>query len=244
MRPGPIARSRSRPRLRPSVRLLVRREAVTTGFGECAAHRGLATQKEQMMDKLVASAAAAVADIASGMARAVGGFGLCGIPSILIGALADAGPADLEIVSNNCGVDDWGLGLLLHRRRIRRIVASYVGGMPRCRSCPCSRHSGRPRSRGARWCRHGRRSTPAGKFHAGQLPAQAVGWSGKQHLPRLKLRTGLLLRRPVSRSGQSAASGTRARQRPGRVIGQGRSRSLAGRPPPFRHGLGDSRLLS
>jgi 3-oxoacid CoA-transferase subunit A len=61
------------------------------------------------------------------MTLAVGGFGLCGIPSTLIGALADAGPADLEIVSNNCGVDDWGLGLLLQRGRIRRVVASYVG---------------------------------------------------------------------------------------------------------------------
>jgi 3-oxoacid CoA-transferase subunit A len=80
-----------------------------------------------MMDKLVASAAGAVADITSGMTLAVGGFGLCGIPSTLIGALADAGPADLEIVSNNCGVDDWGLGLLLQRGRIRRVVASYVG---------------------------------------------------------------------------------------------------------------------
>jgi len=78
------------------------------------------------MDKLVASAAEAVADIAPGMTLAVGGFGLCGIPSLLIGALAEAGPGDLEIVSNNCGVDDWGLGLLL-QRRIRRVVASYVG---------------------------------------------------------------------------------------------------------------------
>ena len=79
------------------------------------------------MDKVVASAAEAVADIADGSSLAVGGFGLCGIPSVLIAALLDAGVGDLEAVSNNCGVDDWGLGLLLHEKRIRRMVASYVG---------------------------------------------------------------------------------------------------------------------
>jgi 3-oxoacid CoA-transferase subunit A len=57
----------------------------------------------------------------------VGGFGLCGIPSVLIGALLEAGVGDLETVSNNCGVDGWGLGLLLEARRIRRTVSSYVG---------------------------------------------------------------------------------------------------------------------
>ena len=79
------------------------------------------------MDKVVESAAAAVADIARGSSIAVGGFGLCGIPSVLIQALLDAGVDDLEAVSNNCGVDDWGLGLLLRERRIRRMVSSYVG---------------------------------------------------------------------------------------------------------------------
>ncbi|MFW6599216.1 CoA transferase subunit A [Propionibacteriaceae bacterium Y2011] len=80
------------------------------------------------MDKVVGSAAAAVADIASGSSLAVGGFGLCGIPSVLIGALVEAGTDELEVYSNNCGVDDWGLGLLLAEHRIRRVVASYVGG--------------------------------------------------------------------------------------------------------------------
>ncbi len=79
------------------------------------------------MDKVSRSAAEAVADIASGSSLAVGGFGLCGIPSVLIGALLDTGVDDLEVVANNCGVDDWGLGLLLEQRRIRRMVASYVG---------------------------------------------------------------------------------------------------------------------
>jgi 3-oxoacid CoA-transferase subunit A len=79
------------------------------------------------LDKLIASPADAVADVGDGASLAVGGFGLCGIPSVLIGALLDTRARNLEIVSNNCGVDDWGLGLLLHQRRIRRVVASYVG---------------------------------------------------------------------------------------------------------------------
>jgi 3-oxoacid CoA-transferase subunit A len=79
------------------------------------------------MDKLVASAAEAVADIGDGSSLAVGGFGLCGIPSVLIEALLEQGARDLEVVSNNCGIDDAGLGLLLSERRLRRVVASYVG---------------------------------------------------------------------------------------------------------------------
>jgi 3-oxoacid CoA-transferase subunit A len=79
------------------------------------------------VDKVVASAAEAVADIVNGSSLAVGGFGLCGIPTVLIKALLDAGVTDLEAVSNNCGVDDWGLGMLLRDKRIRRMVSSYVG---------------------------------------------------------------------------------------------------------------------
>ena len=79
------------------------------------------------MDKVVTSAAEAVADIASGSTIAVGGFGLCGIPSVLIDALLEQGADELEAVSNNCGVDEWGLGRLLFAKRIRRMIASYVG---------------------------------------------------------------------------------------------------------------------
>ncbi len=79
------------------------------------------------MDKVVSSAPTAVADIPDGATLAVGGFGLCGVPSVLIQALLEGTAADLEVVSNNCGVDDWGLGLLLGERRIRRMVSSYVG---------------------------------------------------------------------------------------------------------------------
>jgi 3-oxoacid CoA-transferase subunit A len=79
------------------------------------------------MDKVVASALEGVSDIASGSTIAVGGFGLCGIPTTLVNALLELGADELQVVSNNCGVDDWGLGLLLRDRRIRRMVASYVG---------------------------------------------------------------------------------------------------------------------
>ncbi len=79
------------------------------------------------MDKVFASAAAAVADIPSGATLAVGGFGLCGIPQVLIEALLEQGTDHLSVYSNNCGVDDWGLGLLLKHRRIARMVSSYVG---------------------------------------------------------------------------------------------------------------------
>lgn len=79
------------------------------------------------MDKVVPSAAEAVEDIGSGATLAVGGFGLCGIPSVLIDAVLRSGADRLQVVSNNAGVDDWGLGLLLAAGRIRRIVASYVG---------------------------------------------------------------------------------------------------------------------
>ena len=79
------------------------------------------------MDKAVRSAAEAIAGISDGASLAVGGFGLCGNPMELIRALHAAGTSDLRVVSNNCGVDDWGLGILLSDRRISRVIASYVG---------------------------------------------------------------------------------------------------------------------
>lgn len=77
--------------------------------------------------KVYDTAAAAVADIGDGARIAVGGFGLCGIPDALIQAIADASVTNLEVFSNNCGVDDHGLGILLSLGRIRRVTASYVG---------------------------------------------------------------------------------------------------------------------
>lgn len=80
-----------------------------------------------MIDKQWASAAEAVADINDGASLAVGGFGLSGNPIALIEAVLAQGAKDLSIVSNNCGVDDWGLGILLGAQRIRKMTSSYVG---------------------------------------------------------------------------------------------------------------------
>ena len=80
------------------------------------------------MKKIFDNPAAAIAGVAAdGQTIAIGGFGLCGIPSSLIGALRDTGFKNLTCISNNAGVDDFGLGLLLHTRQIRKMIASYVG---------------------------------------------------------------------------------------------------------------------
>jgi 3-oxoacid CoA-transferase subunit A len=79
------------------------------------------------MDKVVASAAEAVADIGDGASLAVGGFGMSGVPTVLIAALLEQGASDLETISNNLGVDGFGLGTLLAAGRIRRTIGSYVG---------------------------------------------------------------------------------------------------------------------
>jgi 3-oxoacid CoA-transferase subunit A len=79
------------------------------------------------VDKVVASAGEAVAGISGGATLAVGGFGLCGVPSVLIEAVLASGAKNLQAVSNNCGVDEWGLGRLLLEKRLRRMISSYVG---------------------------------------------------------------------------------------------------------------------
>jgi 3-oxoacid CoA-transferase subunit A len=86
-----------------------------------------------MLKKVFPTAAAAFADlrekgvIRDGMTVMVGGFGLCGIPEQLIIALRDSGVKELTCISNNAGVDDWGLGLLLQTRQIKKMISSYVG---------------------------------------------------------------------------------------------------------------------
>ncbi len=81
-----------------------------------------------MTNKVYDSATAALADVVKdGQTLAVGGFGLCGIPEALIVALRDSGVKDLTCISNNAGVDDFGLGLLLQTRQIKKMIASYVG---------------------------------------------------------------------------------------------------------------------
>ncbi|MFG2095568.1 CoA transferase subunit A [Streptomyces sp. NPDC048612] len=79
------------------------------------------------MDKVRQTAAEAVADIADGSSLAVGGFGLSGVPNVLIQALHERGSGRLSVVSNNCGVDGSGLGILLAAGRIARVTGSYIG---------------------------------------------------------------------------------------------------------------------
>src|SRR4029453_17829545 len=86
-----------------------------------------------MVKKVFSSPGATLADLREkgvlrdGMTVMVGGFGLCGIPETLIIALRDSGVKGLTCISNNAGVDDWGLGLLLQTRQIRKMISSYVG---------------------------------------------------------------------------------------------------------------------
>src|ERR1700716_1170428 len=80
------------------------------------------------MQKVYADAKSALADLLhDDMTIAAGGFGLCGIPENLIGALVTSGAKGLTIVGNNAGVDDFGMGLLLKTRQVKKVVASYVG---------------------------------------------------------------------------------------------------------------------
>lgn len=80
-----------------------------------------------MINKVVKDADEAIRDIQDGMTLMVGGFGLCGIPENLIAALVKKGTKNLTCISNNAGVDDFGLGLLLQTRQIKKMISSYVG---------------------------------------------------------------------------------------------------------------------
>ena len=79
------------------------------------------------MNKVVQNASAAVQGILDGMTLMLGGFGLCGIPENAIAALVESGVTDLTCISNNAGVDDFGLGLLLQKNQIKKMISSYVG---------------------------------------------------------------------------------------------------------------------
>jgi len=80
-----------------------------------------------MSTKIVTDARSAVADIDNGAMLAIGGFGLCGIPENCIAALVEKGVKDLTCISNNAGVDDFGIGLMLQKRQVRKMISSYVG---------------------------------------------------------------------------------------------------------------------
>ncbi len=79
------------------------------------------------MNKVVKDAREAIRDIGDGSVLAIGGFGLCGIPENCIGALVEKGVKGLTCISNNAGVDDFGIGLLLQRRQVAKMISSYVG---------------------------------------------------------------------------------------------------------------------
>src|SRR5690348_12239564 len=79
------------------------------------------------MDKRVSSADAAIASLSDGATILMGGFGLCGIPENLVVAVRRKGTKNLTIVSNNAGVDDFGIGLLLQNRQVKKMVSTYVG---------------------------------------------------------------------------------------------------------------------
>lgn len=79
------------------------------------------------MDKRIFSADAAIANLTDGATILMGGFGLCGIPENLIAAVRRKGTKDLTIVSNNAGIDDFGIGLLLQNRQVKKMVSTYVG---------------------------------------------------------------------------------------------------------------------
>jgi len=79
------------------------------------------------MDKRIASADTAIANLRDGMTILMGGFGLCGIPENLIAAVRGKGTKDLTVVSNNAGVDDFGIGLLLQNRQVKKMISTYVG---------------------------------------------------------------------------------------------------------------------
>src|SRR5580704_16014683 len=79
------------------------------------------------MNKIVADAREAIRDIPDGAVLAVGGFGLCGIPENCIAALVEKGIKNLTCISNNAGVDDFGIGLLMQKRQVKKMISSYVG---------------------------------------------------------------------------------------------------------------------
>ena len=79
------------------------------------------------MKKVISGAGQAVEEIPNGAVILMGGFGLCGIPENLIAALKEKGTHDLTVVSNNAGVDDFGIGLLLQTRQVRKMISTYEG---------------------------------------------------------------------------------------------------------------------
>jgi len=101
---------------------------MNSAHGRSGAGMGTVSTKTLGLNKLYPDARAALEGLVrDGMLLAIGGFGLCGIPEALIGALRDTGARNLTIASNNAGVDGWGLGLLLETHQVKKMISSYVG---------------------------------------------------------------------------------------------------------------------
>jgi|HubBroStandDraft_1064217.scaffolds.fasta_scaffold64065_1 3-oxoacid CoA-transferase subunit A len=101
---------------------------MSSAQGRSCALMNIPTAKTGGLNKLLPDARTALDGLVrDGMLLAIGGFGLCGIPEALIVALRDTGARDLTIASNNAGVDGWGLGLLLERHQVKKMISSYVG---------------------------------------------------------------------------------------------------------------------
>ncbi len=92
-----------------------------------ATFRTFGRNTPNMINKVVANAEEAIADITDGSTLMLGGFGLCGIPENCISALVKKGVKDLTCISNNAGVDDFGIGLMLQQRQVKKMISSYVG---------------------------------------------------------------------------------------------------------------------
>jgi 3-oxoacid CoA-transferase subunit A len=97
------------------------------GLGAHPANDPCNLERRQLVNKIFPNADAAVADLEDGATILVGGFGLCGIPENLIAAVHRKGVRNLTVISNNAGLGDWGLGILLSTRQISRVIGSYVG---------------------------------------------------------------------------------------------------------------------
>lgn len=148
------------------------------------------------MNKVICDASHAIRDIADGATIMMGGFGLCGIPENLIQALRDLGPRDLTVISNNAGIDDFGIGVLLEKRQIRKMISTYVGENRlfemlvlqeelEVELCPQGTFAERIRAGGAGI---GGFYTPTG---CGTLVAQGKetrSWGGKQYVLELPLK--------------------------------------------------------
>src|SRR5262249_30586698 len=98
-----------------------------SGFLHPVALRWAAVFRRFFVNKVLRDAREAIADIKDGASIMMGGFGLCGIPENLIAALREKGVKDLTIMSNNAGVDDFGIGVLLQTRQVRKMISTYVG---------------------------------------------------------------------------------------------------------------------